>query len=168
MIFELLATFAAAFGAAGLVLVLNRVLGGRLPRWAMPVAAGAAMLAYAIWSEYSWDARTALGMPEGLTVVETVEEGIFYKPWTYLVPQVTRLVAADLGTMRTNPNAPTIRLVDLYFFARWKPPAKIPQLIDCENGARADVTDAALEDPSKADWVSLETARNVSEVICSQ
>jgi hypothetical protein len=58
MFLELIAAFAAAFVAAGIVLAVNMATGGRLPRWAMPVAAGAAMLGYAVWSEYSWFART--------------------------------------------------------------------------------------------------------------
>ena len=70
MFLELIATFAAGAGAAGLVLVLNLMTGGRLPRWAMPVAAGLAMLGVAISNEASWGARTAQGLPEGLVVVD--------------------------------------------------------------------------------------------------
>ena len=45
MVFELIATIVAGFAGAGVALLLNKIFGGRLPRWIMPVAAGAAMLA---------------------------------------------------------------------------------------------------------------------------
>lgn len=167
MLFELIATFAAAFGAAGLVMVLNRILGGTLPRWSTPAAAGLCMIAYAVWSEYTWGARTINGMPEGLLVVQSVEESAVWKPWTYAYPQVTRLIAADKASVRNNPKVPDVRLVDIYIFGRWKAPAQIPQLVHCETGARADVSDAALGDPSQADWVSIAKESHLRKVVCS-
>ncbi|MEL7115964.1 MAG: hypothetical protein AAGP08_10295, partial [Pseudomonadota bacterium] len=72
MFIELIATFVAGLGAAGLVLVINMLTKGRLPKWVMPVAAGAAMIGVAISNEYTWGARTADGLPDGLVVVEEV------------------------------------------------------------------------------------------------
>ena len=40
MFWELIATLMAGFAAAGVVLLLNKILRGRLPKWAMPIAAG--------------------------------------------------------------------------------------------------------------------------------
>lgn len=155
MFLELIATFIFGIGAAGVVLLLGRVTGGRLPKWVMPVAAAAAMIGFTIWSEYTWAARTTAELPEGLAVVDEVSESRAYKPWTYVAPQVTRIVAVDTATMRTRPETPDLRLVDLYLFARWRPLAKVPQLIDCAGAARADVTDAALADPAAATWIAL-------------
>ena len=106
MFLELIATFAAGAGAAGLVMILNMVTGGRLPRWAMPVAAGLAMIGVAISNEASWGQRTADGLPEGVVVVEEVREQIWYRPWTYLAPQTVRLVALDTKSVQTNEAAP--------------------------------------------------------------
>lgn len=153
MFLELIAAFVAGLGAAGLVLVLNLITKGRLPRWAMPVAAGAAMIAVGIGLEYSWADRTAQGLPEGVVVIEEVTQTAWWRPWTYLVPQTVRLVALDTQSVRTREDAPNIRLVDLYLFARWQPPASAPQFVRCgDDPARADVTDAALADPAAATW----------------
>lgn len=152
MFFELIATFAAGIAAAGLALIAGHISGGRLPRWLTPVLAGTAMLGYAIWSEYSWAARTTQALPEGVEVLLTVEETRLWKPWTYLVPQVTRIMALDRASVQTNAQAPGIVLADLYLFARWTSPAKRPQLVDCAKSARADVSTAALSDPSTAAW----------------
>lgn len=152
MFLELIATFSAGFGAAGLVLIINRLTGGRLPGWSMPVGAGAAMLAVAILNEYSWGQRTAAGLPEGIVVVEKVRESNWYRPWSFAAPVTTRLSALDTATVQTNPQAPDLRLADLYLFGRWRPAARVPQLIHCERGARADVTDAVLANPETALW----------------
>ncbi len=152
MFLELIATFAAGLGAAGVVLLLNMATRGRLPRWAMPVAAGAAMIGVGISNEYGWGGRTAAQLPEGVVVIETVTESDWYRPWSFVVPMTTRLAALDTASTRTNPAAPDLRLADLYLFARWRPAAMIPQLIDCAGASRADVTDAALADPAAADW----------------
>lgn len=153
MFIELIATFAAGIGAAGATLLINHMSGGRLPKWAMPVMAGLAMIGFTVWSEMSWGARTAAALPEGVEVVETIEETIVWKPWTFLVPQATRLIAFDKVGARDNENAPGVRLVDLYLFARWQPARRVPQLLDCNEGRRADVTDAGLADPAAADWI---------------
>ena len=102
MFLELIAVFAAGFGAAGLVLCLNIITRGRLPKWVMPVAAGAAMIGFTIWSEYTWYPRTLLTLPEGIEVAETYEHSAFYRPWTYAKPFVNRFLAVDQATLRRN------------------------------------------------------------------
>ncbi len=157
MFLELIATFAAGAGAAGVVLILNMLTKGRLPRWAMPVAAGLAMIGVAISSEVSWGTRTAEGLPEGVVVVDEVQETAWYRPWSYLAPPTTRLVALDTQSVRTNADAPDLVLADLYLFARWRPSARVPQLLNCKDTTRADVTDATLSDPASATWRPAET-----------
>ncbi|SIO45281.1 hypothetical protein SAMN05444722_2248 [Rhodovulum sp. ES.010] len=166
MFLELIASFVAAFAAAGIVLVLNRATGRRLPRWLVPVAAGAAMIGYAVWSEYSWASRTVAGLPEGVVEVDRVAERRPWKPWTYLAPQVTRLMAADVAGAATREDAPGVRLVTLYAFARWQPTRSIPVLVDCDAAARADVTDAALAAPAQADWRPLGPDDPLIRAVC--
>jgi hypothetical protein len=166
MLFELFATFAAGIAAAGLALMAGHLSGGRLPRWFTPVAAGAAMLGYAVWSEYTWADRTIAGFPDGIEVLTTVEDSRVWKPWTYLVPQTTRIMALDREALQTKADAPGVVLADVYLFARWTPPAKRPQLVDCEAGARADVSSAALADPEAADWKNVGGEDPLMEALC--
>lgn len=156
MFLELIATFAAGFGAAGLVLALNVITKGRLPKWAMPVAAGLAMIGVGVANEYSWGDRTKAALPEGVEIVSSVDQKNWWRPWTYIAPQTTRFAAIDTQTFKTNPKADSVKLVDLYVFARWQPPAKVPQLIDCATGMRADATSNALNDPAAAAWLEAE------------
>jgi hypothetical protein len=141
MIFELMGVLFAG-GTAGLLFwAVNRALKGRLPSWLMPVSAGAAMLVATISSEYGWFERTRATMPEGMVVAEAIDAPSFYRPWTYLVPFVTRFVAVDQATIRTHPDRPAERIVELVFYGRWQRPAKVPVLFDCAGPRRADIVD---------------------------
>ena len=144
MFFELVGTVLAGVAAALLVFAVRRYAPGRIPKWLMPVAAGAAMIAATISSEYGWYGRTAGQMPEGFAVARTVGESAVYRPWTYLVPLTTRFVAVDQEGAKTHPDFPGQRIVDLYFFGRWQPVQAVPVLFDCP-GHRSVVIAAGTE-----------------------
>ncbi|MDP7149885.1 MAG: hypothetical protein QGI08_06265 [Paracoccaceae bacterium] len=166
MFLELIAVFAAGFGAAGLVLCLNIITRGRLPKWVMPVAAGAAMIGMSIWSEMSWADRTVAGFPDGLVVVEEISETAWWRPWTYLKPQTTRIMAVDLPSQRSNDANPAVVLVDVILFARWQPANAIPQFVDCELKKRAKVTERALADLSQANWQDFPEGNSLLPKLC--
>lgn len=170
MLMELIATLVAGVAGAGLVLAANRILGGRLPRWMTPVAAGVAMLAVTISSEYNWYGRTRAALPAGLEVVQEVESRAFYRPWTYLYPFVGRFAAADLASRRQNAALPGQHMVDLYFFARWSPVSKLPVLVDCTGRRRAALADGAEFGAdgavTGADWVAAGADDPVLGAVC--
>lgn len=170
MFLELIATIVAGFAAAGVVLLLNKVLRGRLPRWFMPVAAGAAMVAATIANEYGWFPRTKANLPEGLSVVETVESKALYRPWTYAWPFVERFVAVDVLSIKSHADASGQKLADVYLFGRWAPVHKLPVLADCTAQRRATLTDGvsfqADGTVSGADWVSVDQDDAIVATIC--
>lgn len=172
MFLELLATFVAGFAAAGVVLVLNKILGGRLPRWLMPVAAGAGMIGMTISNEYGWYPRTKASLPEGLEVAMTVNNQEFYRPWTYVKPYVDRFVAVDVATAQTHDNHPGMVIADIYLFGRWAPVSKIKVMFDCPGGRRADLiegvefdADGALVNPT---WITVSDTDPVAGVACKE
>lgn len=150
MFLELIAAFAAAFAGAGLVLVLNLMTGGKLPKWAMPLAAATAMFGYAIWSEYTWFARTAGPLPEGVEITYTNETSAFYKPWTYAAPYVNRFTALDTASIRTNDAVPHQRIADLYLFGRWSPRQGLAIVVDCDAGRIAPLPSAEFDETGEA------------------
>ena len=119
MFLELLAVIIAGLAGAGVMMLIARITGNRLPKWLVPVAAGAAMLGTTISSEYSWFSRTSGNLPDGLEVVQTVESTAIYRPWTYLFPYTDRFVAVDQDNVRENADQADLFLADLYFFGRW-------------------------------------------------
>ncbi|MBP0484108.1 hypothetical protein [Sagittula salina] len=135
MFWELLATIFAGVAGAGVMLLVTRWL--PLPRWLVPVGAGAAMLAAAISSEYGWYGRTVASLPDGVTVAEAYPAKAFWRPWTYLHPMTDRFVAIDTRRMQPNDGAPALYLTDMYMFVRWQPTVAAQILVDCASGRRA-------------------------------
>lgn len=149
MFLELIGVIVAGIAGAGVMMAIVRLTRGRLPKWIIPVAAGAAMLGTTISNEYSWFSRTSANLPEGLAVVQTVESRAIYRPWTYLVPYVSRFIALDAANMRTNSDQPDLKMADLYFFGRWAPVQSVQVMVNCITGQRAD---PALGDDSPPVW----------------
>jgi hypothetical protein len=170
MFLELIAVVFAGIATAGVVMLVNKLTGGYLPRWVMPIAAGAGMIAATISSEYGWYDRNTKDLPEGFEVIQTVENQSFYRPWTYLKPDTERFVAVDHPSLKTNPDLPDQRMVDLYFFGRWAPVNKIPVLVDCAGLRRATLADGMEFDAdgqvSNADWVSVERDDPILNSVC--
>ncbi len=143
MFLELIATVFAGLAVAGVVMLLNKATGSRLPKWIVPVAAGLGMIGTTISNEYGWYGRTTASLPEGLEIAQTVENQSFYRPWTYARPYVDRFVAIDVTSLRENPSLPGQRMLDLYFYGRWAPLNKMSVLLDCEGARRASLADGA-------------------------
>ena len=80
MFVELIATIFAGIACAGLAMLLNIVTGKRLPKWVMPVAAGAGMIGMTISNEYTWFGRTAERLPDGVEIAMTVDEQGWLRP----------------------------------------------------------------------------------------
>ena len=170
MFLELIATIFAGIACAGIAMILNIATGRRLPKWVMPVAAGAGMIAMTISNEYSWFQRTVERLPDGLEIAMTVEEQSWFRPWTQVWPYTKRFVAVDMGTARRNAHLPEQRLADLYFFGRWSPVSRAPTLFDCGAGRSAVLIDGAEfgDDGavSNADWQSMPEGDPILGLVC--
>ncbi|MCK8483692.1 hypothetical protein MUY21_06540 [Aliiroseovarius sp. S2029] len=170
MFYEIVATLVSAFVGAGLVLALNKLTGGRLPKWAMPVGAGLAMIVTTVANEYAWYERTRDLLPEGMTVVMEVENNSLYRPWTYVVPFVERFAALDEQSLRTHQAQPALRMVDLVFMGRWSAPEKMVVLGNCDTHQRAPLIDAVSFDTSGevsgVDWVTVPADDPILTAIC--
>lgn len=138
MLFELIAVIAAGFAAGGAMLLVQRAVSA-LPRWLVPLVAGAAMIATAVSLEYSWYGRTRAALPPGVEVALTRENRAPWRPWSYVFPYVDGFIAVDRGGARRNPAAPDQRMVDLYVFGRWAPTQRRQAVFDCARGRRADL-----------------------------
>jgi hypothetical protein len=172
MFFEFVATITAGFAAAGLALLLSKATGGRTPRWLIPVAAGIAMLAYTIWSEYSWFDRTQASLPEGLVIVSQNESRAIYRPWTYLFPMIDRFAAVDTQSIRQNEAVPDLRLAEIYFWGRWSPIRRIPVAFDCVENLRAPLVEGVKMEADgqikDATWTAVENGDPALATACAE
>ncbi len=170
MFIELIATVFAGIACAGVAMLLNIMTGRRLPKWVMPVAAGAGMIGMTISNEYTWFARTAERLPEGVEIAKTVEEQSWWRPWTQAWPYTKRFIAVDIATARKNENLPEQRLADLYFFGRWAPVNQAPMLFDCAGARSAVLIDGAdfADDGTvqDADWQAVPPGDPILQLVC--
>lgn len=159
MIFELIATVVAGFAAGGMAALLLRITRGALPRWIVPVTAGAAMIAFAIWSEYSWFDRTSGALTEDFVIVSRNESSAPWRPWTYVRPMTDRFAAVDTGSVGTNEAFPGMRIAETYFWARWAPVTRVTVAFDCAGQRRAPMVEgveiAADGSIVGAEWVTV-------------
>lgn len=137
MFFELVGVVMAGLAAALFVYAIRRWAPERIPAWLLPAAAGGAMIAAGVSSEYGWYDRMSSQLPEGFVVAQTVQEQSALRPWSYVVPYTGRFIAIDLGTMKTHPDLPDQRITELWFFGRWAPLHRVPVLWDCADARRA-------------------------------
>ncbi|MCA8884601.1 MAG: hypothetical protein KDA50_12775 [Rhodobacteraceae bacterium] len=172
MFLELIATFVIGLGAAGVIMLANRLTGRRLPRWFIPAGAGLAMISFTIWSEYAWYNHTASGLPEGVEIAWVNEDRAMYRPWTYVVPQKNRFVAVDHRTVRTNDALPDQKMVDLFFMGRWAPSRQVRVVLDCAANRRADLMEGVGMDESGAvedsAWVPVDPKDPVLRTACKE
>ena len=170
MFIELIATVFAGIACAGVAMVLNILTGRRLPKWVMPIAAGAGMIGMTISNEYTWFDRTAERLPEGVEIATMVQEQSWIRPWTQVWPYTKRFAAVDTGTARKNENLPDQRLADLYFFGRWSPVSKAPMLFDCAEGRSALLIDGAEFNETgnvvNANWQAMDKDDPILQAVC--
>ena len=138
MLWELIATVFAGIGGAGIALLLRKLSKQTAPKWLVPVFAGVAMLGFQVQGEYDWYEHQTSLLPQGVVVVKTIQEEAPWRPWSYVFPQTMRFIAADVANSATNKIDSNLILVDLYFFERRQTAKRVPQIIDCIQGARTD------------------------------
>lgn len=157
MAYELIGAIVAAIGMAGVLLLLNKLLGGRLPRWIVPAGAGLALVGVTILLEYGWYGRVAGGLPEGVEIVWEDRAPQALRPWTFAVPMATQVIAADTRQVTQHPANPALRMLPVYRFARWRPTEQGLMVVDCANRRQVLVTEGvAISDAGEltgADWV---------------
>ncbi|MFQ6776570.1 hypothetical protein V6Z69_15315 [Cereibacter sphaeroides] len=139
MVMDLLATLAAGAGLAGIALLLRFLSRRRLPKWIVPIAAGAGMLFFSIWNEYTWYPRVAAALPAEVVMISTPEDRVGLRPWTMLFPVTTRFMALDRTGLLRSESDPGIRRADVVVVQRWHNTQRVPMAFDCEGRRTANL-----------------------------
>lgn len=175
MLMDLLATLSAGFGGAGLALILRWLLrlGSRrtVARWAVPAGAGAGMICYAIWAEYSWFDRVKAELPPEVKVVLALPQGAPWRPWSYVFPVTTRFVALDARAPLTHAAVPGQVVMPVLFVARWQPLRSVPVAFDCPGRRRADIGPEATIDSdgriTGTEWLAVPPGDPIFAAACN-
>lgn len=141
MLWEFIATACVGLGAAGIALLARQISAKKVPSWTVPAFAGAGMLIFQIYSEYSWFSHQKSLLPTGVEVVKAVEETSAWRPWTFIQPQVVRFAAIYVGPDAVNRINPDLVLADIYLFQRRQMAKRIREVFHCKQGARAQLND---------------------------
>jgi hypothetical protein len=116
MFWTFVATIFCGLGAAGIALSIRAITRKKAPKWIIPAFAGAGMLGYLIYMEYTWFELKQTQLPEEAVVVSTEEYGAPWRPWAYVIPQVAAFTVLDTKSMVVeNPEANIVRF-SLYRF----------------------------------------------------
>ena len=118
MIIDFVGAIATGFCLFGVLLIVNRVTGRRLGRWIYPASVALGMIGYTVWAEYTWPVRTIEASPQ-MRLASENEVSVFYRPWTYIWPQVTRLRAIDASHTLVHPEQDALVLTQVVFIGRW-------------------------------------------------
>ncbi len=119
MIWTIIAIAVAGLGSAGIALILRKLSGNKLPKWTIPVFAGAGMLAYQISWEYSWFEHQSARQPAGTVVVSTEQIPMVWRPWTFYFPMTNAFTVLDVNSIRKQQvNEDTVVEFLLYRFEK--------------------------------------------------
>ncbi len=170
MILEFVAAAAVGLAVGGIVHLVRRAAPGRIAPWAVPAGAGAAMISFAVYMEYSWASRTVAALPDQAVVASQNAINSWYRPWTYLFPLTNRMIVVDHRFTRRNDAHPDQVLTAVVMLGRFEPGRQIPVVFDCAENRRAELEaevqfgeDGALEG---ATWRSLAADDPILRAAC--
>lgn len=170
MIIDFIGSLASGLGLMGVVLILNRLTGRWMARWVFPAAVAFGMVGYTVWAEYTWASRTINATPQ-LRLASTNAVSVFYRPWTFVFPQATRLTAIGQSATFVHPAQPQRVLTQVVLIGRWEPVRVISVVFDCSQNARIDVADGVELNADGtlegADWRALEADDPVLGTACA-
>lgn len=172
MLFNLIGTFIVGIAAAGSIMLTFRLLRRPAPRWLLPTAAGAAMLGFHLWNEYTWFDRTAMALPDHVVVAQHYTYETPFQPWTLLMPRINRFSALDRASIRRNDQAPDYVMADVFLVTRLAQTAKVTQIYDCGQARRTEVSASSTIDehglPVDATWTASEADEPLFKLVCEQ
>jgi len=155
--------------AACVAFIVRRVYGVNA-RFLIPLSAGAGMLGFTVWNDYTWFGRNAAGLPESVQVARTIEKSWVIQPWTLIAPVVTRFQAVNLASVARNAAAPDVARATVYLVARFQPTFETVQVFDCKAGRRSDAADAPGEGaaPAEGAWITVGLDDPLLRLVCDE
>lgn len=171
MTLDILGALAAGLGLLGLALMLNRlILRNYFGRWLYPATVAAGMLAFTMWSEYSWPSRAVASQP-ALVLAAHNQHSVAYRPWTYVWPQQTQLITVNTAMLDRHALNPALVMTQLVLIGRWRPLQSVLAIFDCANHASVAVEDGVTLNPDGtlegATWTELAASDPVLATVCA-
>ncbi len=160
MFWDITAMVFAGFLFAGLAMPI-KIFYKKTPKWFIPVMAGLGMMSYQVYSEYSWYDDTVAKLPEGSVVVASVPKSVWFRPWSYIKPQIFQFVVLDGANVKVVNES--IKQAQVYFFERRLPAQRLDVLFDCQQGVQTYMIN---QDLTRLNWQKLEYTDKALTMVC--
>lgn len=160
MFWDIAAMVLAGFLLAGLVMPI-KLFYKKTPKWLVPLMAGIGMMGYQVVSEYTWFANTSGRLPKNSIVVANIAKTSWFRPWSYIKPQVFQFVVLDTSQMMDIDG--NIKQAQVYFFERRMPAQKLDALFDCQKGVQTYIFN---NDLTKLNWQKLDYTSTALTHLC--
>jgi hypothetical protein len=168
MLLTLVGAISVAVLAACVAFIFRRIT-GISARWIIPASAGAAMLGFTMWNDYTWFDRVRAELPPEVVVAQTFRHSAAIQPWTLVWPMVDRFQALNRAGLQRNEADPDVVRAEVYLVARWSPTFSTLQVFDCAGGRRADAVEAGAEGlPATDAWVAVGRDDPLLRAACAQ
>lgn len=118
-------------------------------------------MSYQVFSEYTWFDNTKSKLPEGSMVVATVPSSTWFRPWSYVKPQIFQFVVLDTANVVAIDD--NIKQAKVYFFERRLPAQKLDVLFDCQKGEQTYVMNGDL---TRLNWQKLDYTDDALKMVC--
>ena len=158
---------------AGLVHLTLRLLPMvKKTRMAITVfAAGAGMLCYQIYDEYTWYQRASTRLGADMQIIQSFAQTSVLRPWAKKWPYVSRFTALSHAQTKRNDAQPNMFIVTTYLTERNRPTLKLRLIVDCarsqrtyfDNQIKFDATGA----PVNAPWIPMQANDPLRIATCS-
>lgn len=120
MIWHLIAVFIMGLCAGGIMFLLRKLSRNRLPKWLVPVSAGAAMIGYLAYYDYNWFEFKSGQMPGDATIIATQQSKSFFRPWSFVWPSTNAFTIFDGQSKAVEQDGQV--LVEYYLYTFYKDP----------------------------------------------
>ena len=171
MIVQFISAIALAILALLFCWAIFRTLNKPMPKHLYPIVAAASVIAYGIYSEYTWADRTIAQLPASIEVVHELAGTSMFSPWSFVIARTDRISMVDKASIRRNDDLPDHVMTELLLMQRFAPVIRVPQLVDCTRQRRTDVTNNAQYDedglPSNAKWENLDSEHPLLRALCT-
>jgi hypothetical protein len=171
MALELLGSFFVALTVGLLVWALRKKVPA-IPGWATPTLAGVGLIVTAIYMEYTWFDRVTRALPPAFVVANPETTTSPLRPWTFVVPLVTRFTAIDGSKLARHPVRDDLIVAPVFGFARWQNPQNALMVFDCAANRRVPVTEGMEIDTNGtltgAEWLVLDSVDGLQQAACKE
>jgi hypothetical protein len=170
MFWALLTALVAGVAGAGIGLGLRTLTRNRLPKGIIPICAGLAMIVATVGTEYGWYPNVVRTMAPDLVIISQREQQAWYQPWTFVRPWTRSFIGYSPSETVETAEGSGIYVVQLRRQERWQPQMVLPNLVDCEDGRRAEILpETEFSDdgePVNAAWLDVPPDDPILSAVC--